>query len=55
MREGFEDRMIREAAEANVALSHPADHDCDVCVRVRKRFAERQQEAQFRRRYIGKP
>jgi hypothetical protein len=34
---GFEQRLLREAAEADVALSHVPDCECSVCSRVRLR------------------
>lgn len=38
-------QLLREAAEATVALSHEPDCDCHICQRVRERNRKREERA----------
>lgn len=53
---GFEDMMTFKGALASVALSHPADHDCEVCRAAsgdEKAFARLYEASQNRLRDTG--
>ena len=42
---GLYERLGMEDAEASVALSHPPDHDCELCQRVRARLGMKEGKA----------